>query len=262
MLAARDLTFAFGPRQAVRRVGLTVESGSRVAIVGPNGSGKSTLLRLLGGHLSPTSGSVLLGASPVSALPPKRRARHIAIVPQALSLAFPFSVARFVAFGRHALDRSTSEEAVRDALDRVSLASRADDPVGELSQGQQQRASIARALCQLSGMPPGDRYLLADEPTASLDPAHALPVQALFRELADDGVAVVAALHDLAAASDFSSVLLMGANGVPVAQGVPDSVLTDQPLRDAFGVAFRHHRDESGRTVAICPTARDVHSRT
>lgn len=254
MLATRDLGFSFGSRPVLTGVDLDAQPGTRTALIGPNGSGKSTLLRLLGGHLTPDTGSVTLNDSQVTSLAPRDRAKRIAIVPQSVSLVFPFTVARFVEFGRHALGRKGIDTAVAGALERVDLADRADDPVGELSQGQQQRASIARALCQISGMPPGDRYLLADEPTASLDPAHTLLVGSLFDELATSGVAVVAALHDLGAASAFDRVLLLGSDGSPIASGSPGDVLAEKPLLEAFGIAFDRLLDASGTVRALVPS--------
>ncbi len=255
MLTARDLGFGFGARPVLRGIDLEAEPGVRTALIGPNGSGKSTLLRLLGGHLAPSDGTARLDGVPVASIAPSERARRIAIVPQTVSLAFPFSVARFVAFGRHALGRRGLEAAVAEAIERVDLADRARDPVGELSHGQQQRASIARALCQLSGMPRGGRYLLADEPTASLDPAHTLLVASLFDELAAAGVGVVAALHDLGAAAAFDRVLLLGAGGSPIAAGTPDEVLREGCLRASFGVGFRALADSSGVRRAFVPAS-------
>jgi iron complex transport system ATP-binding protein len=253
MLAARDLGFSFGARPVLRGVTLGIDPGTRTAVVGPNGSGKSTLLRLLGGHLRPASGEVLLDGVAVSSMVPARRARRVAIVPQSVALAFPFGVARFVAFGRHALGTRDLQHAVAEALDRVGLAERADDPLGELSQGQQQRASIARALCQLSGMPAGERYLLADEPTASLDPAHTRLIGSVLGDLAREGVGVAAALHDLGAASSFDRVVLLGERGSLIAAGPPERVLADEPLQRAFGVAFERLRNRAGELAALVP---------
>jgi iron complex transport system ATP-binding protein len=253
MLAANELRFSYPGRQVLEGVSLSVEPGTRTAIIGPNGSGKSTLLRLLGGLLEPEGGSVTLGDEPVHRLPPAKRARQLAYVPQATSLAFPFSVSRFVAFGRHALGSARLDEDVRRALKRVDLDDRAEDPLGELSQGQQQRASFARALCQIEGMPEGDRVLLADEPTASLDPRHHLRVLAITAELATEGVAVVAAVHDLVAAAAFDRVLLLDASGRQVARGRPGEVLTPDLLRRAFGVGFDQIVSDDGRVVALLP---------
>ena len=255
MLSALDLEFTFGSRPVLRGVDLHAEPGTRTALIGPNGSGKSTLLRLLGGHLVPTGGAATLAGSPVSNFAPRDRAKHIAIVPQSVSLAFPFTVARFVSFGRHTLGRAGVDAAVARALQRVDLTDRARDPVGELSQGQQQRASIARALCQLSGMPRGDRFLLADEPTASLDPAHTLIVRSLFYELAQDGVGVIAALHDLGAAAAFDRVLLLGSDGSTIANGSTEDVLADTPLRAAFGIGFDRLADASGEIRSFAPAS-------
>ncbi|MEO0630015.1 MAG: ATP-binding cassette domain-containing protein, partial [Planctomycetota bacterium] len=102
MLAARDLGFSFGSRPVLRGVDLDAQPGTRTALIGPNGSGKSTLLRLLGGHLTPGMGGVTLDGSPVAAISPRDRAKRIAMVPQSVSLAFPFTVARLIGFGRHA----------------------------------------------------------------------------------------------------------------------------------------------------------------
>ncbi len=250
-LSASDLGFEYAPRRVLSSVSLAAQPGTRTAIIGPNGSGKSTLLRLLAGNLVPGSGRVTLGGTAVASLSPVRRARSIAVVPQSVTLAFPFSVSRFVGFGRHTLGRRGIERAIAQSLERVGLANRADDPLGELSQGQQQRASIARALCQLSGMPTEARYLLADEPTASLDPAHDLLVRDLIAQLASEGVGVVAALHDLAAAAAFDHVLLLGPKGRPIAQGPASEVITREPLERAFGAGFRTHTDEAGAVVAV-----------
>jgi iron complex transport system ATP-binding protein len=129
--------------------------------------------------------------------------------------------------------------------------------MGELSVGQRQRASIARALCQLDdATSPGvTRALLADEPTAALDPRHALEALAIFHQLARDGIAVVAVLHDLAAVAAFDRVLLLGEGGLPIASGTPEQVLTDAPLRSAFGVGFERITSPGGRLAGLVPVA-------
>lgn len=267
-LAARDLAFGYKRERApvLAGVSITAETGLRTALIGPNGSGKSTLLRLLGGLLTPSAGAVELDGTPIAAIPSAERARRVAYLPQFPTLAFPYPVGAYVRFGRYARGRHGLEAKADRAIASVGLHDRRDDPVGELSVGQRQRASIARALCQLDDEPsPGvTRVLLADEPTAALDPRHDLEARALFDRLAREGIAVVAALHDLAAAAAFDRVLLLGEGGIPVASGTPHDVLAEGPLRSAFGVVFEPLRSPSGRLAGLVPVAEGVsdHSRT
>ncbi|MEM8756732.1 MAG: ABC transporter ATP-binding protein [Planctomycetota bacterium] len=251
-LAAHDLGFAHPgqPVPAVDGVSLSAEPGRRLAIIGPNGAGKTTLLRLLAGLLSPDRGRVTIAGRRVDRLAASRRAAHAAYVPQVSTLAFPFSVGRFVAFGRHALGPDPS--AVIAALEAVDLTHRADDPLGTLSQGQQQRAGLARALAQLAS-PAEPRVLIADEPASALDPKHRLRLGTILREQAAAGAAVVATMHDLAAAAEFDRVLLLGGSGRPVAEGPPGEVLAGGSLEAAFGVGFDVVRDDRGTIRAMVP---------
>lgn len=240
-------------RPALRALTLRLDPGERLAVVGPNGSGKSTLLRLLAGLLTPTTGCASLDGRPVHTLPAAHRAARIAYVPQSPSLAFAFDVARFVAFGRHALGRRGLADHVRGALEAVDLADRADEPLGVLSQGQRQRASIARALCQIADPPAGGALLLADEPTASLDPRHTAEIMRVFHGLRGRGITVIAALHDLAAAAEFDRVLLLGPDGAALADGPPEQALAPEPLRAAFGIDFERLLGRDGRLRALTP---------
>ena len=254
-LEARDVSYRFpgsGRPEAVAGVTLRLEPGERLAVIGPNGSGKSTLLRLLAGLLTPTSGSVELETQPLTRLRPAALASRLAYIPQTPRLAFPFDLHRFVGFGRHAFGGHGLSGHIAGALQAVDLADRAHEPVGTLSQGQQQRASIARALCQLAGEAAGvSRVLIADEPTAALDPRHDREIMELFRRLSERGTALIASLHDLAAAAGFDRVLVMGPDGRPIALDTPEAALSPDPLRAAFGIGFEAIRSDAGEIRAI-----------
>lgn len=176
--------------RAVDNVSLTVHPGEVVGIAGPSGSGKSTLLRVLGGIEQPASGAVWFGAAG------RPRPGYVMPVFQdpvaSLDRRWPIwrSITEPVAAQRR-LDRAERMRLARAALDRVRLGGLDPDRLpGQLSVGQCQRVAIARAVI---GRP---ALLVADEPTASLDVTSAMEAVELFRELADDGIAIAVVSHD------------------------------------------------------------------
>lgn len=248
-------------RAVLDAVSFTLEPGEVTCLVGPNGSGKSTLLRLATGFLKPTEGRVRLDSAEIASLPAVERAARIAYVPQRSALAFPFTVRESVAFGRHG--RRPDPEGVERALAQVDLSSRADDPFHVLSIGQQQRATVARALAQLGdpasgGFDPSGAALLADEPFSAMDPAHALAAARLFADLAARGVAVLLVVHDLGAAARLGDrVLVLDPAGRLSADGPPHDAeggaLASEVLERVFAVRFARVTDDRGRVVALTP---------
>src|ERR1043165_1052701 len=173
-IEATSVGFAYSPgRTVLSEVSLRIRGGAVTAIVGPNGAGKSTLLRVMLGVLKPGAGRVTLGRREVWSIPHRERARRIAYIPQKTSPAFGYTVDQCVRMGRLAHASADDAAAVRGALDRVQLTSRAKDAFDVLSAGQQQRVILARALAQLDGSGPGS-VLLADEPASALDPRQSL----------------------------------------------------------------------------------------
>ncbi|MFJ5987256.1 phosphonate ABC transporter ATP-binding protein [Lentzea sp. NPDC092896] len=184
MLAIRGLRKSFGGRVVLNGFDLSVEPGEFVALLGPNGSGKSTALRCVVGLETPDGGSIEVGGNAAMVF------QKIHLVGRRTALDNVCSGA----LGRLPLRRSwffpadVREEAMR-CLDRVGLADRAVDRCARLSGGQQQRVAIARALCQRANV------ILADEPVSALDPQAAVQVMELLVDLASEGLAVVAVLH-------------------------------------------------------------------
>jgi phosphonate transport system ATP-binding protein len=199
-----------------------------VSILGANGSGKSTMLRCLSGLAKFDGGSVTVAGREVRS---GERVPEFAMVFQKIHLVTQLSALENVCAG--ALGRLSFRQAwaprvfptdVREeamgCLDRVGLAERAHDRAGRLSGGQQQRVAVARALCQRAGV------LLADEPVSSLDPAAAEQVMRLLRSLADEGMAVVAVLHQPDLARRHSD-RVVGLTGGRVTLNIAPSALTD-----------------------------------
>lgn len=238
-LEARGLRFAYDAGDEVLRgVDLALGDGEVVCVIGPNGAGKSTLLRLLAGLERPGAGEVLLGGRPVRAVPPRRRARELALVPQALYALPSITVEEFVAQGRYAHlrtlrgpapeDRAAVERALADA-DLTGLGAR---PLEELSGGQRQRALVARALAQ------EPRVVLVDEPTNSLDPRHQLQVFELIAGLGCVGRAALVVTHDLNLASQFATRVVLLDGGTVRASGPVNEVLRPEVLGPVYGDAL------------------------
>ncbi len=245
-LAAHAISFAYTPGvPTLRDLSAAFPAGTFTAIIGPNGAGKSTLLRLLLGVLDPSQGRVTLDDRPLADLTRHQRARRLAYAPQRSSVAFAFSARAVVALGRFAADSAEHHPAVDHALRAVDMLAQAATTFGNLSVGQQQRVTLARALAQLDLPAPssgqGARpFLLLDEPVSAMDPAHALHAMGLLRALADAGVGVVAVLHALALVARYADrVVALGASGSPLAQGPTRDILRPDLLGELFGAEFR-----------------------
>jgi iron complex transport system ATP-binding protein len=237
VLAASELTLAYGGRVVVDAANLTVAAGERLALVGPNGAGKSTLLRALTGVLAPRTGAVRLCGDPIASVHRQAVARTIAVVPELAELPFAMPVDEVVALGRLPHEppltglRASDIAAVDGAIERVGIGHLRRRDVRELSMGERQLVFIAVAVAQAAPI------LVLDEPTAHLDIRHQVEVMELLVELnRRDGTTVVAVLHDLALAAHFFPRIVVLDRGRIVADGMPSAVLDVERIRTVFGV--------------------------
>lgn len=227
----RDVRLALGSRVVLDAVDLAIPSGRITAVVGPNGAGKSTLLRACVRLIAPEQGVITLAGRALTAYARAELARAIAYLPQERAVHWPLAARAVVALGRLPHD-DVKPEAIDHALGAMDIARLADRPVSQLSGGERARVLVARALAQEAPL------LIADEPTAGLDPAHALALFSCFRQLATEGRTVVVALHDLSLAARFADHIILLANGRVAASGPPGEVLTSRHLEPAFGVTM------------------------
>ncbi len=195
--------------RAVDGVDLTIEAGSRVAIVGPSGCGKSTLLGLLGGLEKPSAGSIWLDGTEISALSESERARirreSIGFVFQSYDL-LPFLTAQENVDFQHALTGKNGDGTDHGAelIMRLGLAEHAAKLPDQLSGGQRQRVGIARALAH------GPRLILGDEPTGELDSETSASVLDLMLEAqALTGATLVVVTHDADVAARLGRVVTL-----------------------------------------------------
>lgn len=248
MLEVSDLRAALGGKPVLNGVSASVGAGEFVGLIGPNGAGKSTFLRAVLG-LVPADGRISVMGKDAATLDAKTRARCVSYLPQEREIAWPITVERLVALGRaphlppFAGRSGQDAEAVRQAMRRMDVAAFAQRPATELSGGEKARVLIARALAQDAPL------MLADEPTAGLDPEHQITLMRVFSELAGEGGSVVACLHDLGLAARWCSRVILLHEGRVVADGSPSEVLTVERLRTVYNIEARIEQSAEGLLV-------------
>ena len=243
-LATREARWGAAGRMIVDGVTLQAAPGRVLGLIGPNGSGKSSLLRLLCRLRNVASGVVTLDGQDIAGVPRRRLARRLAFVEQQATTDIQLCVCDVVRLGRTphrtalASWNGQDEAAVNQALERVGLADRHDQPSPTLSGGERQRVHIARALAQ----EPSE--LILDEPTNHLDIRHQLAILGLVRRL---GITCIMALHDLNLAAMFCDEIALLHEGRLQAAGPPDTVLTPNAIQRIFGVSVAIGSGASGR---------------
>ena len=236
-LTARDLTVSLGQRAVLRGVSAAFRPGRITAILGPNGSGKTTLIKSLAGLIDIDAGGVTLGDRGIGAFDPRERARLIGYLPQDGEVHWNIAVEELVALGRmphrspFAGPGPEDEAAIAAALAATDAAQLKGRLVQQLSGGERARVLLARVL---AGQP---QWLLADEPLASLDPAHQFAMLDQLRALAATGMGVAIVLHDLIQAARIADDVLLLKDGRMVAFGPTGETLQPDPIAEAFGVA-------------------------
>lgn len=211
-------------------------AGQVTLLCGPNGSGKSSLLKAIAGIL-PYQGEILLQGTPLADLSRQARAQRLAYVPQRSLLEANLAVQDVVAMARFAHKESTFEQrnAVQQALELANCQDLARRPYPSLSGGQQQSVLLARALATQA------KVLLLDEPSAALDIQHTLRLKSQLRTLAQSGLTVIWAMHDLHLAQRCADHCILLANTTIAAQGHPNEVLDAPSIKSVYQV----HRVEN-----------------
>jgi iron complex transport system ATP-binding protein len=252
-LTAQGVSVKLGGRSVLNDVSLALSSGHLVALVGPNGAGKTTLLRALAG-LVPSDGDIHVGGAALSTLSLRERALRFAYLPQGHIVHWPLPAQDIVALGRYphgATDPARLSPADREAVERAMQATDVTDlrarRVTELSGGERSRVVLARVLAVEAPV------ILADEPTASLDPRHQLDIIKSLRAAADRGALVLVVTHDLGLAARFADTVLVLSDGRLVSQGVATEALSEEIIGEVFRVSA--FRAEYQRAAVIVPWA-------
>ncbi len=238
-LVATGLRLNVKDSTLVEAASFSLTQGELVALLGPNGAGKTSLIRTSLGLEKPSAGTATLAGKDTASLNPITRARSIAYLPQIRPLAWPNIVRDVVALGRFSHGatpgrlRGADAEAVHHAITACDITHLAHRRADTLSGGELARMHCARAFASRAPL------LIADEPTAALDPRHQFRVLDLIADFVKQGGGALVILHDIQLAARYASRLIWMKGGRILADGPPVQTLTSEQLKTIYGVRGR-----------------------
>jgi iron complex transport system ATP-binding protein len=248
-----DLTIGYRDRVVGRHLDISLAPGEVLALLGPNGGGKTTLLKTLLGLLPPLSGQVRLGERELSDFSNNERARLLAYVPQSHVATFAFTVEAIVLMGRTAHNNLLSAPTAADravvakSLERLGIAHLRERPYTMISGGERQLVLLARALAQ------EPRYIVLDEPTASLDFGNQGKVIQEIRNLSASGHGVLFTTHDPNHAMRAADRAYLIRNGEMIGEGDTGKILVRAELERLYGASVEEISDRDGARTAFLP---------
>ena len=234
MLQVRDLHFNYGKSPILEGVSFDVGEGELCGLFGPNGCGKTTLFKCCLKFLKFHKGSVVMNGIDITRHRIEKMAKLVAYVPQEHKPPFPYLVKEVVLMGRtphlrgvFGIGRDDKKRAL-DALEMLDIAHLADQPYNQLSGGQRQMVLMARAIAQ------DTKIMFLDEPTSALDFSNQIRIWNIMRQVAEEGVTILACSHDPNHVSWFcNKVVVMNRNGI-VAEGAPHHVIRESVLDEIY----------------------------
>lgn len=237
MIAVTALQKRYGSRTVLSDVHAEFPKGRLTSLIGPNGAGKSTLLMLIARLLEPTRGTILMDGADIARIPVGDYARCVATLRQRPDFNLRLTVEELVSFGRFPYSRGRLTAADRRAVDGaiafLSLEPLRRALIDELSGGQRQMAFLAMTIAQETGC------LLLDEPLNNLDMKHAVQIMQALRMLCDTlGRTVIAVIHDINFAANYSDHIVAMKDGAVHSAGPVPAVVTEEGLRDLYDLDF------------------------
>lgn len=236
-IVVEGLCFGYTRVPVLTGVDMRIQKGAFTTIVGPNGSGKSTFIKNLTRVVRMDKGSVMINGRELASFSQKELSRVMASVPQMSSTEFDFTAHEVVMMGRYPHLRrfqSESEEdfrIVEEAMNATGVWEMKEASINDLSGGEKQRVIIARALAQ------EPQILILDEPIAHLDLHHQIELMRLTRRLTKErGITVIAILHDLNFAIEFSDYVFMMKKGRIYKEGPPATVIQAHHIKEVYEV--------------------------
>jgi iron complex transport system ATP-binding protein len=235
LIRVEQLRCGYPGHDVLKGVSFEIQRGEFVGILGPNGSGKTTLLLALSGVAPLQQGDVGIQGTPLERLKPKDRARRMAAVAQESQVRFPYSCEEVVRMGRYPhqkhwqMDSLEDEEVVRRCLEIMDIQELAERMISATSGGERQRVVLARALAQEAPI------LLLDEATSAMDVHRKLQVFRVLERLnREEGLTVLAVLHDVNLAALFCQRMIFLKEGEIVADGPTEEVLNAEILEKVY----------------------------
>ncbi len=240
IIEARDIRFSYDGMEVIKGVNLSIDRGTIVGLLGANGVGKSTLLKVLSGILTITQGKILYKSKDLKYFPKREISKSIAYVPQSPTFGFPFTVSEIIKMGRapylgrFEFESERDNEIALQVMKTVGITDLQDRLVTEISGGEKQLASFARALAQ------EPELMVLDEPATFLDVRHKTEILRLLLRLKNESnISIIAATHDVFSGLFYFDRLIILKDGEILAEGACDQVLTDDILSDAYDIDLR-----------------------
>lgn len=223
MIEVRNLVKRYGNNVILNDITENVKKGEKIVIIGPSGAGKSTFLRCLNLMEQPTSGHILFEGTDITDknVNIDILRRKMGMVFQHFNLFPHLTVLQNITLAPVTLKLQTKDEAVENAMNllkRIGLADKADAHPSSISGGQKQRIAIVRSLAM------NPDVILFDEPTSALDPEMVGEVLQLMKDLADEGMTMVAVTHEMGFAREVATRILFMDRGVIAESGTPDKI--------------------------------------
>lgn len=236
-LSLSNIGLSITSKVILESINLELNSGELVVLLGANGAGKSSVLRSALGLVPVSTGESLIDEHLVSTLSSANRAKKVAYLPQKRPLAWPIKVFDVVSLGRYAFGvnlgrlKNDDLELVESAITNCGLEQLRNRRVDTLSGGEAARVHVARAFAANAAL------LLADEPTAALDPKHQLDVMQLIRRYVDMGGGALVVGHEASLAARFADRLVWMRDGGIIADGTVKETMTAAMMAEIYGVS-------------------------
>jgi len=243
MLELKSVSSGYGKNTVLREASVRFEKGKVTALIGPNGSGKSTLLRTALGLIPAKSGEIIIDGENLASIKRQDVAKKIAFLPQGKNVP-DMTVEQMVLHGRFphlSYPRRYSENDIaiaNFAIEQMGLKDYKKAPLNKLSGGMRQKAYIAMCLAQDTD------YILLDEPTTYLDIAHNLELMKMIGKLKSSGKGIVAVMHDLPLAFDFSDYTVVLNDGKIIMQDKTENVADSGIIKRIFGVDIYRNNEK------------------
>ena len=237
IIELEDVTFAYDGIEVLNKINMSVPRGKMIGILGANGAGKTTLLKLICGLLSPDSGRVLFHNTDFKSFVKSEIAKRISYVPQNLTTGFPFTVSEVVLMGRapyigkFEFEREGDLEIAFKAMEAVGIAHLKDRLSTEISGGERQLTSLARAIAQ------DPEIMVLDEPATFLDIKHKTEIMGILTKQKEDrGLSIIAATHDIFSGFNHFDQLITLKDCEILAKGSKEEIINEEILKQVYGI--------------------------
>jgi iron complex transport system ATP-binding protein len=256
MIAVKNVSYAVGIKQILKRVSFNAGPGEMLAVIGANGAGKSTLLKLLCREINAASGSISFNDKDLALYSIQELALIRSVLTQHNTVSVVFTVKELVLMGRypHFESRPSANdiEVMHKAMEETGISHLAGRHYNTLSGGEQQRVQLARVIAQIYDQP--NAFLFLDEPTNGLDLLYQQQILQLARNMANRGYTVISILHDINFASRYADKILILKNGETVAFGEPLKVINCENIHEAFNIRVKLMDCEGFKCPLVIPS--------